>query len=272
MAADTYVLGTDALELERLRLQHELWLPAVRDGCQAAGLAAAERVLDLGAGPGFVSLELARQVGPSGRVLGLELSPTYVEAARRAAAAAGLAQLEFRRHDLRSDPLPQEPFDLVWCRWVAMFLPAVEPLLDQLAGLLEPGGRLLIHEYIHWSSFGLHPRGEAVRRFADASLASFRAAGGDTDINRRLPSLLAARGFRLEALRPLAVVGRPGEGVADWLERFVLIYGRELIRQGRWSEAEAAAAAAEIAAAHQDPGACWMGPTLLELRATRWEP
>ena len=267
MATDTYLLGTDPIELERLRLQHELWLPEARRAWHRAGLKPGDRVLDLGAGPGFVALELAREVGPEGRVLGLELSSAYAEAAR--AASTGLSQLEVRQHDLCRDPFPREPFDLVWCRWVAMFLGDLDPLLDGLGANLQPGARLVFHEYIHWSSFALHPLGNAVAGFGRAAKASFRAAGGDPDVNRRLPSLLLARGFQLDELRPLCVLGRLGDGVARWLERFVTIYGPELIRRGLWSEAEAAQARAEMAQARQDPGAFWVGPTVMETRATR---
>ncbi len=267
MATDTYLLGTDPIELERLRLQHELWLPEARRAWQRAELKPGERVLDLGAGPGFVARELAREVGPGGRVLGLELSAAYAETAR--ATAAGLSQLEVRQHDLCRDPFPQEPFDLVWCRWVAMFLGDLDPLLDGLAANLEPGARVVFHEYIHWSSFGLHPGAEAVASFGRAAKASFRAAGGDPDVNRRLPSLLSERGFHVDELRPLSRVGRLGDGVARWLERFVTVYGPELIRQGLWREAEAERAQAEMAQARQDPGAFWVGPTVMETRATR---
>jgi SAM-dependent methyltransferase len=223
-------------------------------------------VLDLGAGPGFVALELAREVGSNGRVLALELSSAYVAAAR--AAAQGLSQLEVRQHDLCRDPFPREPFDLVWCRWVAMFLGDLDPLLDGLGANLHPQARVIFQEYIHWSSFGLHPHGEAVASFGAAAEASFRQAG-DPDVNRRLPSLLAERGFRIDELRPITVLGRCGDGVARWLERFVTVYGPELIRQGRWSEAQAGQAKAEMAAARQDPGAFWVGPTVMETRATR---
>jgi SAM-dependent methyltransferase len=192
-----------------------------------------------------------------------------VEAARRAAAAAGLAQLEFRRHDLRSDPLPQEPFDLVWCRWVAMFLPRLEPLLDQLAPALRPGGGAVFHEYIHWDTFGLYPHGAAIRRFGQAAPRSFRDAGGDPDVNRRLPSLLAQRGFRISELRPLPVLGQAGSMASQWMEAFVAVYGKQLQRLGLWSAADAAQAAGEIAQARQDGGSYWVGPTLLELRATK---
>jgi len=269
---DTYVLGTTALERERLRLQHELWLPLARQAWGRAHLQPGHRVLDLGAGPGFVSLVLARAVGPTGRVLGLELSADYVEVARAAAASAGLEQLEFRRHDLCRDPLPDEPFDRAWCRWVAMFLPGLEPLVEQLGQALRPGGQVVFHEYVHWSSFALHPHGAAIERFAAATLESFEAAGGHPNPNRELPALLAARGFHIEELRPLALVGQPGDAVADWLERFVRVYGATLQQQGRWSLEEAAAAEREMARAHGRAGSYWVAPTVLELRATRWHP
>ena len=267
MATDTYLLGTDPVEYERLRLQHELWLPEARRAWRRAGLRPGERVLDLGAGPGFVAMELAREVGPGGRVLGLELSAAYAKAARRA--GLGLSQLEVRQHDLVGDAFPEESFDLVWCRWLLMFLGELDPLLDGLAAQLRPGARLVVHEYIHWSSFALHPGAEGVASFGRAAHASFLAAGGDPDVNRRLPSLLSQRGFRIDDLRPLTVVGRLGDGVARWLERFVTIYGPELIRRGLWSDQEAERARAEMAAARQDPGAFWVGPTVMETRATR---
>ena len=267
-----YVLGTHGEELERLRFQHELWRPLAEAACQRADLRPGERVLDLGAGPGFAAMDLARRVGPQGQVLALEHSPAYVAAGRRLAAEAGLAQLELRQHDLLRDPLPREGFDLAWMRWVAMFLADLEPLLTQLPLALRPGGRLVLHEYVHWDSFGLHPHGIAIHRFGQVVQRSFRQAGGDPDVNRRLPSLLAARGFRIDALDPLPVLGREGSLAAQWMERFVRIYADQLQAQGLWSAADQAEALAEIKAAAEDPGSFWMGPTVLELRATRWAP
>lgn len=278
--ADTYILGTEPEEQERLRLQHGLWRPAAIAAWERAGLGPGQRVLDLGAGPGFCALDLARIVGPGGRVLALERSGAYVAAARAAAAQAGFHQLEVQTVDL-GGPAATAPqghsapglgtggFDLAWCRWLAMFLPRLEPLLELVTTSLRPGGVLVAHEYVHWNTFGLHPDGAAIARFRDAAIASFRGAGGDPDVNRRLPSLLAARGFGIEELLPLPVVGRGGDPWARWLERFVTLYGKELIRQGHWSAEEYAAAAAAMARAHLDPGAYWVGPTVLALRARR---
>ena len=264
-----YVLGTDAPEADRLRQQHALWQPQVEDAWNRAGLSSGHHVLDLGAGPGFGAVELARRVGPAGRVLALEHSATYVASARAAAKAAGVPWLEVRRHDLSRDPLEECGFDFAWCRWVAMFLPELKPLVTLLSQALAPGGVLVAHEYVHWDSFALHPHGEAIGRFARACRQSFAEAGGDPDPNRGLPTRLAAAGFRIEELRPLPVIGRPGDAWAAWLERFVTNYSPQLIRMGLWSDPEALATQEEIDAARQVPGSYGVGPTVLELRARR---
>jgi len=267
--SDGYVLGSDPAEQERLLLQHRLWRPRARAAWRRAGLGSGDAVLDLGCGPGLAAVDLATIVGEKGRVLGLESNAAYLDAARELARERGLQQRTVQRHDLQTEPLAIEGFSLGWCRWVAMFLADVEPLLDQLDRALRPGGVALFHEYVHWQTFGLHPHGEAMGRFGAACLASFAAAGGDPNVNRVLPSRLAARGYRIEELRPLPAIGGPRSWVADWLEPFVRVYGRRLQQLGLWSAGDAEAVAAEMTAARRDPGSVWVGPTVLEVRALR---
>jgi SAM-dependent methyltransferase len=198
------------------------------------------------------------------------MPPSIWAAAQALAAASGLRQLSFMRHDLLRPPLAlEQAFDLSWCRWVAMFLRDLDPLIHQLELALRPGGVAVFHEYIHWSTFGLHPHGSILRRFGEAVLASFEASGGDANVNRRLPSLLAARGFLIEAVTPLASVGGPDSWVAQWLEPFVRVYGRRLQSLELWSAAEAKQAEVAMVAARHDPGSIWMGPTVLEVIARK---
>lgn len=67
MKSEDYVLGTDAQELARLSFQHEAWVAHAYALWQRAGLRTGMTVLDLGAGPGFTSLDLAQVVGPRAR-------------------------------------------------------------------------------------------------------------------------------------------------------------------------------------------------------------
>src|SRR3984893_18976491 len=77
-----YVLGTHDEEMARLGLQHEVWRAAVLDCWKRAGITARKRVLDLGAGPGYATLDLAKIVGPTGDVVALERSAKFVRSLR----------------------------------------------------------------------------------------------------------------------------------------------------------------------------------------------
>src|SRR5437762_9184511 len=81
MAAERdYVLGTHEEELARLGLQHRVWRPVVLDCWQRAGLTGGKRVLDVGAGPGYATVDLAEIVAPTGEVVALERSQNFIRA------------------------------------------------------------------------------------------------------------------------------------------------------------------------------------------------
>ncbi|MDM7954395.1 MAG: hypothetical protein QUV07_14435 [Cyanobium sp. CZS 25K] len=82
------------------------------------------------------------------------------------------------------------------------------------------------------------------------------------------PSPASARGFRIEALLPLPVLGRAGEWQARWLEMFVTLFGARLQALDLWSAEDAEVARSEMAASRTDPGSFWVG-TILEIRARR---
>src|SRR5207245_9539664 len=73
-----YVLGTHDEELARLGLQHRVWRPVVLDCWQRAGITVGKRVLDVGAGPGYATVDLAEIVGPTGEIVALERSENFI--------------------------------------------------------------------------------------------------------------------------------------------------------------------------------------------------
>ena len=105
----------------------------------AVGIGPGWRCWEVGAGGPMVARWLAGRVGPTGHVLATDLDVS------RLVEAAGPA-VEVRRHDVVSDPVPPAAFDLVHARLVLVHLPARERVLRSLAGVLRPGGWLVIED------------------------------------------------------------------------------------------------------------------------------
>ncbi len=101
-----YVLGHSADELERLTRQGQYWSEPTLEVLQRSGVTSGMRVVDVGCGPGDVSLLAATMVGPSGSVWGIDRSPEAIAAARARAKAAGLSNVQFQSGDLNELELP----------------------------------------------------------------------------------------------------------------------------------------------------------------------
>jgi ubiquinone/menaquinone biosynthesis C-methylase UbiE len=101
---------------------------------------------DVGAGPGYFTLRLARAVGPAGRVYGLDVDPRMTRLLEERAAAAGLANV-IPVLAPEGDGLPPEPCDLVLLVNAFHHFPDGPGYLTRLAGALAPGGRLALVEF-----------------------------------------------------------------------------------------------------------------------------
>lgn len=271
MSAGTYVLGTAEPELARLGRQHAIWRADSLSAWERAGFGAGQRLLDLGCGPGFAALDLAGRVGPAGTVLAIDNAPPYLQHLEQQAGKHGLSQLRTLQLDLGQAHPPEAidaaigtaRWDGAWCRWLAMFVPDPDALVGLAARALRPGGRLVLHEYVQWDTFALHPEGEGVRRFVACCIHHWQASGGDPHIARRLPRLLEAHGLQLLSARSLMAC-EPSEGPkARWLLDFLSSYPQQLAAAGVWSPADQQALNADLARARLHPS-LWVTPALVE--------
>jgi arsenite methyltransferase len=107
-----------------------------------------ERVVDIGSGGGIDSLIAARMVGPTGRVIGVDMTPAMLEKARTSAARAGLANVEFREGFGEALPVEDEWADVVISNGVLNLMPDKAAALREMARVLKPGGRLQIGDIL----------------------------------------------------------------------------------------------------------------------------
>jgi SAM-dependent methyltransferase len=264
-----YVLGTNGVEIQRLGLQHYVWRPVALACWQQAGVTVGSRVLDIGAGPGFATLDLAEVVGPSGEVVAVERSTRFVQAGKAACQARGLEHVRFYELDLMSDPLPVTGFDAAWIRWVASFVPSPATLLANLAAAIRPGGVAIFHEYVDYATWRIAPRSQLIEEFVAQVMESWRAAGGEPDIALVLPSLIAESGFRVRSATPRVFCIRPCDHVWRWPSAFIDINLDRLLELRRVNQDWVTAVRREFAAAESNPNTFMLTPMLLELIAER---
>jgi SAM-dependent methyltransferase len=138
-SGSTYVLGHADVEVRRLLLQGRLYNDYTEHALRLAGLRPGMRVLDIGCGPGDVSLIAARLVGPTGTVLGVDAAPEIIELARSRAAEQGLPTVHFTQAAIDTIAL-DEPVDAVIGRLILMHLPDPAATLRHLSSFVRPGG------------------------------------------------------------------------------------------------------------------------------------
>jgi ubiquinone/menaquinone biosynthesis C-methylase UbiE len=107
-----------------------------------------ERILEVGPGTGYYTLDVAEWVSPGGRVDVLDLQQDMLDHTMRRAAAAGIANVEPRRGDARSLPYDDASFDAAYLVTVLGEIPDQDAALRELRRVLRPGGRLVVGELL----------------------------------------------------------------------------------------------------------------------------
>lgn len=159
----------------------------------APHLTAGTTVLDVGCGPGTLTVDLARHVAP-GRVLGVDMSADVVDAAREHAAEAGVDNVDFVAGDFR-DLDPDRRFDVVHAHQVLQHLREPVEALRAMARLARPGGGIVAARESDYSAFTWAPAHEGLDRWLAIYLAVTRRNGAEANAGRHLLAWAHAAGL-----------------------------------------------------------------------------
>jgi N-acetylglutamate synthase-like GNAT family acetyltransferase/SAM-dependent methyltransferase len=158
-----------------------------------AGVRAGQTVLDIGSGAGIDCLIAAERVGPTGKVIGLDMTPEMIERARRNAREAGAKNVEFRLGEAEKMPVEDGTVDWLISNCVINLSPDKPAVFREVARVLKPGGRISISDIV------AEELPEAIRRSRDAWTGCLAGAIGEADY---------VKGLKEAGLRDLRVTSR----------------------------------------------------------------
>ena len=165
-----------------------------------ASIKEGEVVLDLGSGAGFDCFLAARQVGPSGKVIGVDMTPEMIAKARENARKGGFQNVEFRLGEIEHLPSADNSVDLIISNCVINLAPDKKQVFQEALRVLKPGGRLMISDIV-W----LQEIPQAIRESAGAYVACLSGAV------RREEYLAAIQAVGFEGVRVVGENPVPGE-------------------------------------------------------------
>ena len=189
-------------EHERLARQADMYAPFTRRLLARAGIEPGMRVLDVGCGPGDVSLLLSELVGADGSVVGVERDEQAVARARRRATESDIENVEFVLGDFRDIELAGDPFDALVGRLVLMYQGDPPAAVRAAARHVRPGGTVVFAEMCMRTGSAIPqrflvswPHTPASEQLSEWIDSAFGGLGTQPDMGMRLPTTFAEAGL-----------------------------------------------------------------------------
>ncbi|GAA2023960.1 methyltransferase domain-containing protein [Agromyces tropicus] len=220
-------------------------------------------VLDLGSGPGTISLDLARIVRP-GRVVGVDASADVVARANGLARSEGVPNAEFRTGDAYALPFEDDSFDVVHAHQVLQHLARPVDALREARRVLRPGGVVAVRD-VDYGGVIWSPASAELERWRELNEAVTRWNGGDGNAGRHLTSWVREAGFRdLQATGSVWVFASDNDREwwgGNWAERALeSTFAAHAIESGHSSRAELEAVSAAWRRWAADPDGWFLMP------------
>ena len=203
----TYALGHAQREIQRLLVQGQLLNAFTLRMFENAGITTGMKVLDVGSGPGDVSLLAAELVGRTGSVLGVDSNASVLQVAQARVQQAGLKHVSFLTADTRNLEL-NEQYDAIVGRLILEHLPEHTAILERLLHYLRPGGVVAFQDYdMVGLSSAMLPHSPLLEQGYNWVIQVFQRVGVEIRMGMKLYSEFLKVGLPAPEIRYEAAIG-----------------------------------------------------------------
>ena len=252
----------------RLLVLSRVMRPTTLSLLDQAGIRPGMHCLEIGCGSGDVAFDLARIVGPKGKVVAIDIDEIKLQLAREEATRQDLTNLEFRFADILTNGL--EKFDFVHARFVLTHLAEPQKALDKVWQAIHPGGVLAVEDADFRGHFCC-PESAAFSRYVELYTETAQRRGADSNIGPRLPGLLVKAGFQTVQIKvvQLAAMSDESKLMAPLTMENI---ADSVLTEGLASRAEVDLLVHELYAFARDPNTIISGPRVIQTWGYRSQP
>jgi SAM-dependent methyltransferase len=259
-----YLLGVNETELERLRFQHGVWKQNTDSFLDRIGIRRGWKCLDVGAGPGFVAMDLRKRVGNRGEVTALEPSEFYLEWLAKESKRRRWKNVRTIKGTAETVPLPKNYYNFVFIRWVIAFVSEPARFLALLIAALKPGGTIALMDY-WYEGLSLYPQGGAFDNAPEAVRKYYRSGGGDPYVTGKIPELFRAHRLKVTDFTPTQIAGGPDSDIIEWAHRFFVPHLPLMAAKGNVTKEEAEAIVQDWIAHRKTPNTIFFSPIVVHV-------
>lgn len=264
-----YVLGNDQEELSRLKLQHNLWRSELIKLWSHSSLTQAKKVMDLGCGPGFTSMDIL-DYSPDCELTSVDISQNFLNYVNHQAnEQAPKRKVTTHKSFIEQLDLPEKNYDAAFCRWLMIFVQDPFKAVQQVHSHLKPNAEFILQEYVSYDSMDLVPNYKSMKPVVDAIFKSWKEQGGDPNRGKSLPHYLEKAGFKIKRLEPIAKFARPQDPLWQWPDTFYKSFLPRLQKTNYLTEQQVKDFFADWESAKTDKGAFFVAPTVINIIAEK---
>jgi ubiquinone/menaquinone biosynthesis C-methylase UbiE len=216
--SEGYILGNRDSEIARLEIQANLFEPLTKQTLLNAGLKTGMSCIDIGCGSGSVTRLMAKIVGESGRVVGVDIDDRYLEYCN--SSISSRQNVEFIHDDICKSQLgSKEKFDIVYSRFTFHHLPDRKEAVRSMKRLTKKRGIVMIQDLDHApGSWLCYPENKVFNTLRELYVALLRRGGGDPLAGRKLYKLLVDESFEanVDCYSPCVLMGQEPYSSLGW--------------------------------------------------------